>query len=118
MRAGLAPSRLACRIFPGQRNGWAEKVASVALRPVEAGIDGQASARTDCADRPGLDHGLAPDPSSLAVDRNPLHLPLSCRQFRQRDGEHTVLERRGDFFLVDVIDRNAPLETSVVAFAE
>src|SRR6185437_285723 len=66
--------------------------------------------------------GLASDPphlpSSLAVDRNPLHLPLSCRQFRQGDGDHTVLERRGDFFLVDVIDRNTPLETSVVALAE
>src|SRR4051812_42290868 len=66
----------------------------------------------------GREWQLPPAPRLLAVDRNLFHLPLRGRQFRQRDGEDAVLERRRNLVLIDIVDWDPPLETAVVALAE
>jgi hypothetical protein len=56
--------------------------------------------------------GLSP------VDGDALHARLRLRRFRHRHGEHAVLERGGHLILVHVLDRDAPLEATVIALAE
>ena len=52
----------------------------------------------------------------LAVDRYPLHLLLCAGRLRQRDSQNAVLERGGDFVLVEKTDsvRNGDIVVALV----
>src|SRR5215203_3970439 len=53
------------------------------------------------------------------VDGDALRRVLRGRRFRDRDGEHAVLERRLGLLLVDLVgQRDAALEAAVVALAD
>src|ERR1700704_6274703 len=54
----------------------------------------------------------------LAVDRDTLHLLLRPGRLRQGHGQHAALERGINIVRLDIVDRDAPLESAIVALAE
>src|SRR5438270_6166251 len=103
-------------------NGWALSgtggVARSSDKADGSGNECRVMAASSRRDRTGAASALPPAPTLFPVDHNPFHLLLRSRRFRQRHGQHAVLEGRGDLVLLDFINRNATFKPTVIPLAE